>query len=148
MNIKLGLQLLKNMGLRYTTYRIFHELDKKSGLLKKRHPTNPELRNFISLENWKKSKLTFIFESRETILGSKIPNPQLAEKANKILQHHTQFFSNQWIDLGKDYDWITNPDTHYKYDISNHWSNINDFNQENGDIKYVWEKSRFSFLLD
>jgi len=147
MNIKLGLQLLKNMGLRYTTYRIFHELDKKSGLLKKRHPTNPELRNFISLENWKKSKLTFIFESRETILGSKIPNPQLAEKANKILQHHTQFFSNQWIDLGKDYDWITNPDTHYKYDISNHWSNINDFNQENGDIKYVWEKSRFSFLL-
>ena len=59
MNLKLGLQLLKNMGFRYTTYRIFHELDKKSGLLKKRHPTNPELRNFISLENWKKSNFTF-----------------------------------------------------------------------------------------
>ncbi|WP_338409724.1 alginate lyase family protein, partial [uncultured Flavobacterium sp.] len=42
---------------------------------------------------------------------------------------------------------VTNPETEYKYDITKHWSEINEFNPENGDIKYVWEKSRFSYLL-
>jgi hypothetical protein len=63
------------------------------------------------------------------------------------LQNKIQFFSNEWIYLGKKYDWVTNPETNFKYDISKHWSEINDFNLANGDIKYVWEKSRFSYLL-
>jgi hypothetical protein len=54
MNILLAFQLFKNMGIRYTTYRISHEIDKRSGLLKRRHPTNPKLKEFISLKKWKK----------------------------------------------------------------------------------------------
>ena len=28
------------------------------------------------------------------------------------------------LDIGVDYDWITNPLTNYKYDINTHWSEI------------------------
>ena len=44
--------------------------------------------------------------------------------------------------------WVTNPITNYKYDINKHWSEIQDFSTNSGDIKYVWEKARFSFLYD
>src|SRR5690606_31467472 len=33
-----------------------------------------------------------------------------------------------------------------RYDSNKHWLNINDFSKEAGDIKYVWEPSRFSHL--
>jgi hypothetical protein len=41
---------------------------------------------------------------------------------------------------------LTNPDTGYKYDITKHWTKIKELDPANGDIKYVWEKSRFSYL--
>jgi hypothetical protein len=50
--------------------------------------------------------------------------------------------------LGKDFDWITNPESNYKYDSSKHWTEIADYSNKAGDIKYVWEKSRFSYLYD
>lgn len=147
MNFLLAIQMVKNMGLRYIGYRVLHEFDKKSGLLKKRHPINPDSKNFISIEEWKKSNLPFVFDSRASIGDEKKPNLELEIKAKKILEYKTQFFSNQWIELGEKYNWVTNPETNFQYDISKHWSDINDFNTANGDIKYVWEKSRFSFLI-
>ena len=50
--------------------------------------------------------------------------------------------------MGNDYDWVTNPKNNYRYDNKKHWSKVDDFSKKNGDIKYVWEKARFSFLYD
>ncbi len=147
MNIKLGFQLFQNMGLRYTSYRVAHELDKRLGLLKKKHPVSPEQRNFISLEGWKNSVIPFVIQERELVSFIKIEDNALKEAVHKIVQGEICFFSSDWKKLGIDYDWISNPETNYKYDISKHWSEINDFNPANGDIKYVWEKSRFTYLL-
>jgi hypothetical protein len=135
------------MGLRYTLYRVTHSIESKLGVLKKRHPINPEGKNFIALGDWKNSPNPFIIESRENSHLAKIPNPELKEKATKILNGEICFFSSEWKNLGSDYNWITNPETNYTYESSKHWSEINDFNALNGDIKYVWEKSRFSYLL-
>src|SRR5690606_17983117 len=65
----------------------------------------------------------------------------------RILNGNFPFFSSSWIHLGLDYDWITNPTNGFKYDINKHWSKIPDLSKEAGDIKFVWEKSRFSYLL-
>jgi hypothetical protein len=146
MNLKLGIELVKNMGFRYVNYRIFHELDKKVGTLQKRHPMHPIKKQYISLEEWKKLKIPFVFQDRNSIATIKNPTEILKEKATKILSGQVCFFSHEWKNLGLDYDWITNPDTNFKYNSSIHWSKINDFNPQNGDIKYVWEKSRFSYL--
>jgi hypothetical protein len=135
------------MGFRYTWYRITHVIESKFGLLKKRHPNNPAVKKFIALEDWKNSDTTFVIDTRENTQLVKNPNPELKEKATKIINGEIFFFSSEWKKLGKDYDWVTNPETNYQYDISKHWSEINDFNPLNGDIKYVWEKSRFNYLL-
>ncbi len=135
------------MGLRYTSYRIRHELEKRLGLLKKKHPTSPQIKNFISLENWKKASISFVIVEKELMQIEKHSNDILKEKATKILNGEICFFSSDWKKLGSSYDWVTNPETNFKYDISKHWSEINDFNPVNGDIKYVWEKSRFTYLL-
>jgi hypothetical protein len=135
------------MGLSYTWYRVTHAIESKLGLLKKRHPMNPGVKKFSSLEDWKKNTTTFVIDTRENLQLDKSPTLELKEKATKILNGEICFFSSEWKNLGSDYNWITNPETNYTYDNSKHWSEINDFNAINGDIKYVWEKSRFSYLL-
>ena len=135
------------MGFRYTSYRVRHELEKRLGLLKKKHPLQPEKKHFISLTDWKKAAIPFVIESKENLLFKKNKNESLRQNTQKILNGYICFFSSDWKNLGTNYDWITNPETGYQYDISKHWSEINDFNPVNGDIKYVWEKSRFTYLL-
>ena len=64
-----------------------------------------------------------------------------------ILKGDVLFFYRTWKPLGLDYDWVTNPETGYRYNNKQHWTTIESLSQEAGDIKYVWEKSRFSWLL-
>jgi len=135
------------MGLRYSFYRVKYAIESKFGLFKKRHPTNPSVKKFISLDYWKNSATTFVIDTKENMQLEKNPNSELKEKATKILNGEICFFSSEWKSLGQNYNWITNPETNYTYDNSLHWSEIDDFNPLNGDIKYVWEKSRFSYLL-
>jgi hypothetical protein len=108
---------------------------------------NPAIRKFIVFEDWKNSPTTFVIGTRADIQLEKNPNSELKDKVAKILNSEICYFSSEWKNLGSDYNWITNPETNYSYDSSKHWSEINDFNTLNGDIKYVWEKSRFSYLL-
>jgi hypothetical protein len=147
LDIKLAFQLFQNMGLRYTAYRIRHEMEKRFGILKRKHPSSPQSKFFIDLEIWKLNTPNFVIKSREEIALEKDPNGKLKVEAQKILNGEICFFSSDWKNLGLNYDWITNPETGFKYDSTKHWSEINDFNSNNGDIKYVWEKSRFSHLI-
>lgn len=135
------------MGVRYTAYRVFHELEKRLGVLEKKHPADPKKKKFISLEQWKKNTFFSAMPERTALQLVKYRDENLKIAAQKILAGEICFFSAEWKNLGLDYDWITNPDTGFQYDQEKHWSQINDFNPENGDIKYVWEKSRFTFLL-
>ena len=152
--IKQACQILANMGIRYFSYRLFYELQRKTGLLKRKFPTDGLLRanalamtkNIIPLTEWKTSAQPFFFSSREAVTFEKKPTDTLKEAFNNILSGKIQFFSYQYFDLGLDYDLVTNPDSGFRYDIRKHWTQINDLSKEAGDIKYVWEKSRFSFL--
>lgn len=134
------------MGARYVLYRVSHELEKKTGILKRRFPEKPNQKYFISLDEWRKNSGIFLFDNRETLELVKRPTAVLQKKAENIFKGRLIFFSSLEFDLGKDYDWLTNPDSGYKYDKNKHWSEINDFNLKAGDIKYVWEKSRFSYI--
>lgn len=147
MKLALAYQLARNMGFRYVSFRTSYEIKKRTGRLKKEYPMAPQRMFFISLADWRKVAVPFIFSDRTSIETQKAKSESLKRKADKILNNEVQFFSNEWINLGKNYDWITNVETGYKYDIDKHWSETNDFSLESGDIKYVWEKSRFSYLL-
>lgn len=143
---KTSFQLLRNMGMRYVSYRMKHELEKRMKVLQKRHPKNPPFRSFISLEQWKNGS-SFILPERTELDILKNPSSILEAKAQRIFRGEICFFNHEWKHLGTDYSWIKNPDSGYSYDINKHWSEISDLNPQNGDIKFVWEKSRFSYLM-
>lgn len=146
--IKLFLQLIKNMGTRYVAYRVFHEVEKRSGLLKRRHPQNFQSIFFIPWEQWKVYAPAFLFDSRENLNSYQFFDQDLIPRINHMKEGKFRFFYSEEILLGQDYDWVTHPITRKKFPKDLHWSMISDFDPEIGDIKYVWEKSRFTYLLD
>lgn len=136
-------QLAKNMGPGYVAFRVGHEVQKRSGLLKKRFPVAPPHRTFISCEEWKNLPVHF-FEFRP----SRLEREKLSQLENRVLalrNNRLTFFSSQEYEVN---DWLTNPASGYRYDVRKHWTEIPDFSPTAGDIKYVWEKSRFTFLYD
>lgn len=146
--IKRLVDLFRNMGIRYVAFRMQYMVSSKLGLHKRKFPTFPEDKSFISLESWRENTPLFFFNGNNSIpvnkKKSKVLSARFRESKNGI---HT-FFSSKTHDLGTTYDWIVNPVTGYRYDITKHWSDIEDLSSEAGDIKYVWEKARFSYLYD
>lgn len=139
-------QILHNMGWKYFLFRASYEIQRKSGILQLKYPTQYTKQKFISLKEWRQKAKPFFFNSCKDVFLEKNINNQLTNNFKGILNGEYCYFSSIWFNLGDDYDWITNPDTKYKYDNSKHWTQIEDIVEKAGDIKYVWEKSRFSFL--
>lgn len=148
MRFKSLVGIAQNMGPRYALYRAWHELKTRSGWLKKTFPVNPPRRDFISLEQWRKLDGYFFFDQKEDLRFDRKPTDKLRENLQRIRNGECHFFHAQWKQIGIEYDWVTNPINGYQFDSTQHWSTIQDLNAANGDIKYVWEKSRFIYLQD
>ena len=146
MNTNSIISIFKSKGIRYVAFRTFYEFRRKSGLMRRCYPTTFALNNYKSLEDFRKED-RFFFASREALSMPKERTEILKEKAERILRGEIPYFNHTWYNLGLDYDWITNPSTGFKYDIHQHWSQVEDIDLKAGDIKFVWEKSRFSWLL-
>lgn len=142
------INLIGNMGWRYVLFRAGHELFRRSGLLRKKYPIAPPHKQYVSLEQFRKSTSKFFFDDRESVVLPRNPNPSVKERFEQLRSGKFLLFNSMPADLGQDYDWVTNPDSGYRYDVHKHWTQIADYSKEAGDIKYVWEKSRFSYLYD
>jgi hypothetical protein len=140
--------LVGNMGWRYVAFRVKHELLRRSGLMKKRFPANPPFKQYLTLADWKKQTHHFFFQNKADIAVDKRATPELKERFDQIKSGKLLLFNSILTDLGKNYDWVTNPDSGFRYDAKKHWTEIPDLSKEAGDIKFVWEKSRFSYLYD
>lgn len=142
------INMLNNMGIEYFVYRGKHEFEKKTGILKKKHPPFLSFQRKISLHAWQQRNEIFSTPITEKNISiSEDAKQKLKIKGQNILNGRFLFFNAEWVELNKNYNWVTNPSNGYTYDITKHWSEIPDLSQEAGDIKYVWEKSRFSWLL-
>jgi hypothetical protein len=139
--------LLKMMGIRYFAFRIFFEFKKKTGLLRRAFPTNPSFRSFVTFDAWKKQTPAFFFQSRLDLAHIPKKSSAIKEKVSRIFKNEWPFFHGQWKLVDQE-DWLTNPSTSYRYDSSAHWTEIPDFDRRFGDIKFVWERSRFAFVQD
>jgi hypothetical protein len=136
------------MGWRYIRFRAKHEFLRRTGLLKKKFPLNPPYQQYITLDEWKKNNGTFFFNSKESLSFQRKPADTIKERFKNIKEGQLLFFNSTEFNIGVNYDWLSNPDSGFKYDASKHWTEIADYSTEAGDIKYVWEKSRFSYLYD
>ncbi len=71
----------------------------------------------------------------------------LIDQAEKIMQGKHTWFSSSTFPVGILPPWFYNPFTQTTFsDATNHWTELNDFDQEVGDIKIIWEISRFDWL--
>jgi hypothetical protein len=141
-------QILKNMGPRYVLFRGWYEISRKGGWLKRRFPSSPPLEDYVTLDAWKAQGVAFFFEAKESLRMERRASAQLEQAYHRFLQGKVCYFNAEWIGVGRDYDWLTNPSTGFRYDIRQHWCEVQDLSPEQGDIKYVWEKSRFSYIYD
>lgn len=139
------LSVLKAHGFRYFAFRSCYELQRRTGLLRYQYPTRYGLITNFTLTDFR-GQNRFFFDSRETLSIEKRPSDCLQQRFLNIMKGKIRFFSHMDILLGNDYDWVTNPLNEYRYDSKQHWTQIEDLDDRAGDIKFVWEKSRFSYI--
>lgn len=145
--MKKVLNIVTNMGPRYVAFRLWYEVRRRTGLLKAAFPTQPSSEAYSSLAAWKKLHVRFLFEAKESLAeGMKLSEEErqkLVDQLNEYRQGRLLMFSATYYEVT---DWLTNPSNGYRYDVNKHWTDIPDLSPIAGDIKYVWEKSRFAFL--
>ena len=146
--IKKIINISSNMGLRYILFRFFYLIKTKLGWHKIVFPVKFKTKNFTTLNNWKNNLPPFFFYGKEIQKLPKVEKEILVETFQEIQKGTYTFFNKTKIELGTENNWLVNPSTGYHYDIDKHWSEVQDFSKKAGDIKYVWEKARFSFLYD
>ena len=146
--LKRIINLISNMGMRYVFFRVSYIVKSKVGWHKKVFPINPDSKEFITVEQWKENLPPFFFYGKKIKGLEARKTKKLVDSVRSIKEGEYLFFNKEKINLGKSYNWTTNPLTGFIYDINKHWSEIHDISSEAGDIKYVWEKARFSFLYD
>jgi hypothetical protein len=72
----------------------------------------------------------------------------LLEDADKIIQGQLRYFAHHWKTVGNPPDWFLNPFNGQCWlNPRRHWTALGDFNGGIGDIKNVWEASRFEWAV-
>lgn len=135
---------LSAMGWRYIGFRVWYEFTLRSGLLARRFPVRPAFRQWIHVDQWRRLAPPFLIGDRSSFQQKPERSEQLRDEGLRVLGGEVQFFYGEWKKV--DNGWLKNHDTGFVYDATLHWTKIPDFSATVGDIKYVWEPSRFLFL--
>lgn len=143
--LKLGWHMGRQMGWYYVLFRVGYWLQAKTGISKLRFPQKPTVRSFGNVEDWRQSGLVFFFEPGKPKVSRRKGLKSLRWRVRKMKLGRFRYFNRLWFPVS---DWHTNPLTGFVYPRNIHWSVIDDFSAKAGDIKFVWEKSRFTFLYD
>jgi len=152
-------QIVRNYGIGFCVFRTQYALRKKFGLLKRKFLTRPW--SEITLADWLRPSLDaqpasflrrhrtngrrFFFESSGLLGLNKRYKEKIVPKADEILQDQFQYFFDKNHDLGSGPDWFLNPVTGQRAHPDKHWCDISLFDPNVGDIKFIWEPSRFAW---
>ncbi|NDJ53946.1 MAG: hypothetical protein GYB68_12800, partial [Chloroflexi bacterium] len=152
LSVKHAAQLIRRFGIGWVAYRASYALRMRLGLLE-RH-AKPYAWADRPLSSWLKAGVPsdpaayqqwrathggrFFFERLPDDLP---PSPTLIKQAEAILAGRFPFFERLTFEVGFPPDWHVNPMSGSHIPADRHWSRISDFGA--GDIKLVWETSRF-----
>lgn len=152
------LQLLRYFGPGWLMFRLGYSLRMRTGWLRQRSPAYKWedrplaywLQEGIPTEphayaDWRKANQPeFFFD--DTFPGyEQFASQVTVIEADAILTGIWSYFTYQEVETGFPPDWHLNPKTNQRVLPNRHWTQISDF--EAGDIKYIWEASRFSVVF-
>jgi hypothetical protein len=136
--IKSILEYISLMGFNWFIFRVKYELLKRFNYFDKVNKNI--LQNTNSID-----KNLFTYKKVELINLDLKGNNSFIKKADEAIKGNIYSFSNEYFDYNKNgnINWQINPISKVKADDSLSWNNLPDFG-EYGDIKLIWESSRFS----
>lgn len=147
-------------GLDACVFRIGYELRRKFGFLKRRFPAGAW--SELTLDRWLSSEikggLEDILRKHESNgrlfffdrgILPKFDNEQAKKQtlsdADEILENKFRYFFDKSHSLGPNPDWFLNPRTGGHISVDKHWIDVAHFDAVVGDIKFIWEPSRFAW---
>jgi hypothetical protein len=146
LRLKLKIQYIKKIGVKNAWRQVGNKFKRRLGLLQLTYPSNSNFKKRISLENWKSNPPLFLIVGQRELNFPKSPSKELKMEMESTLSGKIRCFYDQWIEFSHIEDGLTHPITGYKYPLK-HWTKIEYNLEENGDIRYIWERSRFSNLI-
>ena len=163
--IRVGLEIIRRFGPGWAIWRAGYAIRMKSGLLKRRFPMlNLADVRFESLVRpgtpvtpdayrafREQSTARFFFEHGRPPSPDRlraVATPAGGERALSVAEDFARgrflYYSRHVHDLGQPVDWLLNPWTGGRHAAEIHWCDYPTFSKERGDIKDVWEPSRFA----
>ena len=141
------LRIARQMGPRWTAYQAGHRLRAALGVPERRIPADPPALDGLHtpLAAFRQNPPAFFFAAPPDGFWRK-PDAQLAQAAQRIADGWLPYFGAADLPLPRGGGWRRHPLTQRDFPQV-HWSRVPDFDPGLGDIKYVWEPSRFSHLL-
>ena len=150
---------LTQQGPRIALFRARYALSRKTGRLAKRFPAYrwPDrplsywVRRNVPTEPAEYRRYRESLETRFFFPPGQTPSIEPSwltgaiEQADQIRGGTFSYFSAEQASLGDPPDWLLNPFTKRRAD-SLHWTKRGDFDSQLGDIKYIWEPSRFGWV--
>ncbi len=159
------LQIIRLLGPRWALWRAGYALRKASGLIKRRFPTpawdevrlQDLLREGIPSDPqeyraWReKCEARFFFPPGspperallERMIGE-ADRRRTIQIADDSCRGRFLYFSRHIFDLGWPPDWLLNPISKTRHENTTHWCDYPTFSPGLGDVKEVWEPSRFA----
>ncbi|ACB86087.1 alginate lyase family protein [Natranaerobius thermophilus] len=158
-------KIINNKGLSWTLFRLTYEIKTKTGILKKSFPTremsdDEVLDKIVGLSS--NTKAALVSQIRTNLKSFFVSYKDLDKYREFLIQSLTQdereniiyiadnaiegkipCFSKWEADFGNPINWHINPVTKYEWDSSKHWVDLEELSSSAGDVKYVWEASRF-----
>lgn len=150
-----GISLVRHLGFGWAWNRVAGVVEARLGLLARQDPQRAwrewdpgKARR--AAEDWRRSRGTFFFSCKDRAgycarlrsldasgLG---PLPE----AQGVREGRFRYFSHHEMSLGQPVDWLLDPWTGRRASTGMHWSKVRD--DEGGDIKVIWEPSRFAWV--
>ena len=158
--IKKIFQLIYYNGLKICLFRAVYAIQKRTKLLKRKFPSQPW--SEIKLNDWLNSSMKisdvdflqvhksngnrFFFDSKNLPRLNSEWKEKIIGDADNLLQNKFCYFFNKTYSLGSKPDWFLNPLTGKRANSKIHWCDIKIFDPGMGDIKFIWEPSRFAWV--
>ena len=131
------LPILPKLGFRNVAYVVWYRVSLKMGWRKNKFPLGKAVEGLFFKET---TPLTNYPEAWKT---------KTIEKADQILKGNLTWFRYHNFQVGNPPNWFKNPFDDSVLNIPHkHWTEISDFDLNTGDVKILWELSRFDWLTD
>jgi len=138
-------QIVQLLGIRWAFFRLRYALRLKLGFMRRRAPLGSWRSDAPSFSNQLISSQGSIADYQVLMARHRDARQMVLQEANAICQGSFCFYGAFEKKLSLPPNWHANPLSGEEVSSALHWSQLGDF--DFGDIKHIWELSRFPFVF-